>query len=687
LTVGFFELGREAFLDALEQVPFLSTSQPDVAQDIDLNGERPDEQGSQPLAAVIDPHGFGAGHQRPPSHLDRLVGGPHRLVEATLAEGMATSPFRPIPPWSPPSSGSSSCREPTAPDVALTPWKPAADDAGAMGAPADIQAASGGPVASGRAALTRGDWEEARLLFEAAVAVAETSEAVEGLSWAVWWLNDAAAVFELRERAFNLYRSEGNQLGAARMACWLGTDHADFRGELAVAQGWHARARRLLEGLEPGPEHGWLYIHEAEKHLFAHNDTARARELGAAAAELGRRLGVVDLEMMGLATEGLALVTEGAVTEGVPRMDEAAAAALGGEFPEVFPTIWCCCYMIFACERLRDYDRAAQWCKRFEEWSERMRVPFANRLCRAHYAGILVRRGVWDKAEAELTDAAARLAEIRPPMAAEAIVRLGELRRRQGRLDEAAEMFASVEEHPLAVVGLGEVCLDRGDAAGACDRAEQYLREAPPHTAMLRAAGLELLVRARAALGGGSAAAAALDELDAIADRVGADPLRASASFCGGVLAAAAGDHHRARTAFEDATRLFLRSGAPFEAARARLELARVLEGLGRRRDAAREARSAATSLGRIRADHAAALAEELALDLEERPARDGSRLTARERQVLALVAGGKSDRTIAGELVLSEHTVHRHVANILTKLGCATRSAAVAEALRQRLI
>ena len=112
-----------------------------------------------------------------------------------------------------------------------------------------------------------------------------------------------------------------------------------------------------------------------------------------------------------------------------------------------------------------------------------------------------------------------------------------------------------------------------------------------------------------------------------------------------------------------------------------------MLAQLGRRRDASREARSAATSLRRIGADHAAGLAEELALDLEERPSTDGCRLTARERQVLALVADGKRDRTIAEELALSEHTVHRHVANILAKLGCASRSAAVAEGLRRRLI
>lgn len=161
----------------------------------------------------------------------------------------------------------------------------------------------------------------------------------------------------------------------------------------------------MLEGLEPAPEHGWLWVHEAER-LIYENDTARARELGSRAAELGRRLGLVDLKMTGLATEGLAMVSEGDVAEGLPRMDEAAAAALGGEFDEIFPVVWCCCYMLVACERLRDYDRAAQWCRRVGHWSERMRISFVNRYCRAHYAGVLVQRGAWAEAEAELVASA-----------------------------------------------------------------------------------------------------------------------------------------------------------------------------------------------------------------------------------------------------------------------------------------
>jgi DNA-binding NarL/FixJ family response regulator len=550
----------------------------------------------------------------------------------------------------------------------------------------DIETATQDPIDAGQDALARGAWEQARDFFEAAVSQAESPVALEGLSWAAWWCNDTKLVFEARERAYRLYRAQDDQRGAARMATWLGTDYVDFYGELAVGWGWLRRARRLLDDLEPGPEHGWLFVHEAEKHLFAH-ETGRARELGTRATKLGRRLGLVDLEMMGLAAEGLALVTEGEITPGMSRLDEATAAALGEDFPEILPIGWCWCYMIHACELVRDYDRAAQWCRRLEEWSARMRVEFLNRSCRATYAGILVLRGTWEKAEQELKECADRLAVIRPLAVADATVRLGELRRRQGRLGEAAEIFEQTAEHPLALLGLAEVCLDQGDAARARDRAEQYLREAPSHAVTLRSAGLELLVRAQAALGEPLPATAALEELEGVARLVATAPLRASACFAAGILASATGDSDRARTAFEDATRLFQRSGAPFEAARARIELARALAELSRDSDAVREVRAAATSLRRIGAAAEASRADALTLEFQRGPSRDDSPLTRRECEVLRLVADGHSDRAVAMHLVLSEHTVHRHVANILTKLDCASRSAAVAEALRRGLI
>jgi DNA-binding CsgD family transcriptional regulator len=553
-----------------------------------------------------------------------------------------------------------------------------------MSVPAKPRSGGADQIEAGRAALAAGAWEEARARFELALSDGETAEALEGLGWAAWWLGDAEAMFDARERAYALYRSLDDRRGAARLATWLGTDHVDFRGELAVAQGWLGRARRLLADLEPGPEHGWLWVHEAEKLLLA-NDAAGARKLATKATELGRELDVVDLEMMGLATEGLALVTEGKVEEGISRLDEAGAAALGGELGELWASAWCLCCMIYACDRVRDYDRAAQWCARVAEWSERMGMSLLRPTCRVFYAGVLIWRGTWTEAEAELTEAAGQLAEIRPPSVAEATVRLGELRRRQGRLDEAAELFEQAVEHPLALLGLGEVCLDRGEPAGARDRAEQYLRGVPPEAGIVRAAGLALLVRARATLGDSDGAAAALRELDGVASVVSTDPLRASASFAAGAVARAAGQAQLARTAFEDATLLFHRSGAPFEAARARLELARVLAGEGRAEDAVREARAAATSLHRIGAAHEAERADAMALEAEGGPT--DSPMTKREREVLRLVADGKTNREIAERLVVSEHTVNRHVTNILAKLGASSRSAAVADALRKELI
>lgn len=543
---------------------------------------------------------------------------------------------------------------------------------------------AGDPVTGGWSALARGDWDSAWRCFASAVAQHETPEALEGLSWAAWWRADADALFDARERAYRAYRVVGKNREAARVAAWLGTDFVDFRGEIAVAQGWLRRARSLLSDCDPCPELGWLYVHEAEKSLVA-GDSQRARDLGAQATQLGRRLHIVDLEMMGLATEGLALVLRGDVHEGITRLGEAAAAALAGEFTELWSAGWCCCYMIYGCEQVRDYDRAAQWCRQLEAWSERLHVEFLNRSCRAHYAGVLIWQGTWDKAEAELTQSAAHLAELRPPMAVEAMVRLGELRRRQGRLDEAAAIFEEAAEHPLAVLGSAELLLDDDEPASARERAEEYLRQTSSQAATPRAAGLELLVRAAAALGDLDGAAAALAELSTVAERIPTDAVRASVAYARGTVASAQGDRARARVAFEDAIRHYLRAGAPFEEARARLALARELGELGRPTDALRHARTAAQSLDRLGAARAAKAAHALVRRFE--PVQGRSLLTKRERQVLRLVADGKTNRGIADALVLSEHTVNRHITNILAKLGAASRSAAVAEALRRDLL
>ena len=274
-------------------------------------------------------------------------------------------------------------------------------------------------------------------------------------------------------------------------------------------------------------------------------------------------------------------------------LDEAAAAALGGEFEQLAPAGWTCCYMIYACERVRDYDRAAQWCGEVEEFSRRMHIRFVNGTCRAHYAGVLVWAGDWDNAERVLVDALEDLTATRPFWRSEAVVRLAVLRRRQGRPSEARELFAQAEHHALADLGVGELRLEAGDAAGAREDMERVLRQLPAENMTTRAAPLELLVRALAALGESESAAAHVEELESIAAAVPTLPMRASASFAAGVVAAAAGDGETARRHLQDAIELFAKGGAPFETAHARLELADVLVAMGHEDEAAHEAAAA----------------------------------------------------------------------------------------------
>jgi LuxR family maltose regulon positive regulatory protein len=541
------------------------------------------------------------------------------------------------------------------------------------------------PVERGRDALARGGWDEARACFEQALERSDSAEAWDGLAWACWWLEDGAATMQARERAYRLYKDAGDRRGAARMTIWLANDHLDFRGEEAVAQGWFRRATRILDDLEPAPEHGWLAAFQAEIALGA-GDTATAVRLGSQARELGRDLGITDLEMLGLATEGLALVTEGEVEDGMRCLDEATAAALGGEYEELFGVCWTCCYLIYGCERVRDYDRAAQWCRKVEEFTERRRVQFVNGVCRAHYGAVLTWHGSWEQADEVLAKATSDLAATRPSWAPEGSVRLADLRRRQGRFEEAERLFEEAGSHSLAAVGMAELALDRGDPDAAIPVAERMLRRLPLENRTQRAAALELAVRAKAAAGDVDGARVHLEELRSVAQAVPTGPLRAAASFCEGVVAAAAGDHQSAAVALEDAAALFEASDAPFELGRARTELARTLAELGRRDLARQEAAAALKVLERTGARALRERAREVLESLGGRSRRAGP-LTRRELEVLGLIAQGMRDRDIADALTLSEHTVHRHVSNIYAKLGCSTRAAAVAKAGERKLL
>jgi ATP/maltotriose-dependent transcriptional regulator MalT len=269
-------------------------------------------------------------------------------------------------------------------------------------------------------------------------------------------------------------------------------------------------------------------------------------------------------------------------------------------------------------------------------------------------------------------------------------VRLGELRRRQGRLDEAMALFDRSGSHPLAILGRASVALDRGDFAGAGDLAERLLRRLPVENRTERASALELMVRVSLEAGASDGAERALAELREIASVAGTAPLRAGASVAAGLAAVEKGDPEGARTHMEDAVDLFSAGGAPFETARARLALASILKELGRTETAVAEARRAIEDLTPLGADLEIERAQTLVRELTSAPEPspvDAHGLTARQVEILRLIGAGLNNQAIAGRLFISEHTVHRHVANLLTRLDVSSRSAAVAKASRLGLL
>lgn len=544
-------------------------------------------------------------------------------------------------------------------------------------------------------ALERGDWEDARAAFGQALAEAETAQAREGLSWAAWWLDDGEMAIRERETAYRLYRQEGDDIGAARMAMWLGVDYADFRGEMAIARGWRERARSLLDGRPIAPEHGWMPLLECWTPIVAGEDPQVFRRRADEALAVARHCGDPDIGIVALAVQGFAQVGEGSVDDGMKRLEEAAAAVLGGELEDEHWGLKVYCLLIAACERVRDFGRAAEWCGRMQEMADRMRIADAQGICQVHYGAVLVSCGDWSHAEASLARATDLLAASRRPWVAEAAVRLANLRARQGRMDEAAELLHGAPGHPLTALAWAELSLEAGRPRDGEDLIERFLRHVPATNRFERVAALDLLVRICTLSGNRDRAGEALAELEAIADAVATLALRGTACLAKAVVAVAMEDPDRARACCEDAVDLFERSGMPYDEALARIELAGVLVTLGRLERARTEAGAARATLDRLGARPASERAGAMLADIE-RSMTDGRRgytearaadLSPRQVEVLRLVASGKTNKAVAAELFLSEKTVDRHLSNIFNKLGVSSRTAATAYAYRHNLV
>ena len=422
---------------------------------------------------------------------------------------------------------------------------------------------------AGHDALATGDWGTARACFEQAAEIEETAEVLDGLSHAVHFQGDHARAIELKERAFAAYRRRGKRVEPAELARWLAFLHGAVHGNGAAANGWMARAESLLEDVEPCAAHGWLTLDRAP---FTEDASERER-LALAALAIARRFGDRDLEFGAMALLGDAYVASGRVAEGMTLLDETMAAVSGGEVAAIEAIREIFCRLLSACERAVDVRRAEQWlavARRSVAWSD-----FAPPFCRSHYGGILIAIGRWDEAEEELLAAIRTLERGYRAQRTLPLVRLADLRVRQGRFEEAERLLEDGEWHPAARRVLATIAWGRGELRLAEDHALLCLESEDPSDPA-GVALLVLLVEVRLARGEQAAAEEAANALAGLATSSGDDRAAAWAEFAHGrVLAVQGGE--RAATRLQAALEGFAALDLPFEAARARLELARTL--------------------------------------------------------------------------------------------------------------
>jgi DNA-binding CsgD family transcriptional regulator len=544
-------------------------------------------------------------------------------------------------------------------------------------------------IEQGLAALHDGDAATARRVFKLALAEVATGEVLEGLGEALYLEREYSASAAHYERAYSAYRRERDTMAAgraARSAAWI---TGNVLGAWAVRSGWLARARTVLEEAgQDRPEHGWVLIIKA----FSEPDARLREALLREAITVGRRFGDPDIEFLALAYLGGLFVMTDRVEEGLVLSDEALAAACAGELTELATVDEIFCGLLWACELVNDVPRADQWMRAAADRMQRSNVVAA--FCRAHYGGILTAAGRWQEAETELVEAARHFDLGLSPRRAAALIRLADLRVRQGRLEEAAQLLDGLEQHPDVVPTLAALHLARGDTALArelLERATQgYSEDEVPTVGESTMVGplLSLLVDVCLEEGDLDGAERIARRLGRIAEAQRGPYLRAVAALAKGQVRVASGNGD-ARACLHEALEGFARAQLPMELARTRLELARALSERSPE-VAIAEAKSALLGFEQLQAarhaDAAAAVLRSLGAPIRTGPKGVGG-LTGREVQVLRLVATGLSNQEIATALVISEHTARRHLQNIFAKLGVSSRAAATAYAFQHDLI
>lgn len=535
-------------------------------------------------------------------------------------------------------------------------------------------------IAEGRAALRSGDAAAARRAFEQTES--ECAEVTEGLARVAYLEMNFAEAIASWERAYAGHRDAEDRVGAVRVARTIAYMYLAIVGDWAVGSGWMARAQTLLGDAVESPERGWVSLNIG---MFE-ADRARKEDHFRVALATARTSGDMDLEFVSLAYLGASLVHGDRYEEGMLLLDEALAAVAGSDVEDFCVLEEIFCQLFSACEHAHDVGRADQWIRIGEAIAERRRLPAVSAFCRTHYGGLLTVAGRWPEADVALT-AAIRLWSLgQQSLRGGALVRLADLRVRQGRIEEAEQLLDGLDAasdievaRPLAAIRLAN-----GQPALARDILERALSQVD---VMSTAAAplLALLVDVHLSVDMADEAAAVADQLAACASGHSGNYLAAVAALARGrvCLAAGTGDP---QACLREALAGFAKAQMPMEVAHSRLELANALL-TDSPEVAMSEARAALEAFERLQAArHADAAAAVLrTLGVRTRSAGAGSvksgggQLSKRETEVLDLIGHGLSNPEISERLFISRKTVEHHVGNILSKLGLRSRGQAAA--------
>ncbi|MDZ5620055.1 LuxR C-terminal-related transcriptional regulator [Nocardioides sp. HM23] len=510
------------------------------------------------------------------------------------------------------------------------------------------------------AAVGRRDWQAAYDLY--AGLSDRTADDTQRLAESAWWLGRMDESIRIYADAYRQHLESGSKSGAARSALLLAIS-CRLVGEAAQSDGWLGRCARLLDTMPEGAEHGYaLYLRIA---ALMGSDPDAALESSRRMQDLGRRFADPTLVCLGVYYEGRSSIKQGRVRDGLALLDEAMLSALSDELAPMWAgAIYC--GLMDACHELRDLRRAFEWTEATRRWCEPLPLTsLYPGICRVHRAQVLQTRGDWKQAEEEALGACRDMVGVDVWAVADAHYEIGEVRRLRGDLAGAETAYTQANEFGrdpqpgLALLRLAQGRVEAATASIAAALAPEggsRLGRAPLHAAQSEIA---------LAAGDLALAEASAQEVADTAVAFESAGLGAEGNRCRGAVLLAQGRAVEAMALLRTAFNTWQELDAPYDAARTRLLIAAAYLALGDADAAAREKSAAEACFARL---GVVATREGLPKGL-----------TAREVEVVRLIAAGDSNRSIAEKLVLSEKTVARHVSNIFGKVGATSRSGVTA--------